>query len=113
MRLSRKQHAVLDYVSAATEFALPRILPAKTGARRLLTTSAANAAALGALTRHELGLLKLVPMQPHLALDGAMAAVFLAASAYLTDEEPSVRRALAGLGIAGGLAALLTDADRG
>ena len=107
--ISRKQHAILDYLSAATEFALPQLLPAKSGARRLLRLSAANAAALGAVTRHELGLVKLVPMRVHLALDGAMAALFLGASAFMADEEPAVRRALAGLGVAGALAAILTD----
>ena len=110
--ISRKQHAVLDYLSSVTEFVLPRVLPAKSGARTLLRLSAANAAALGALTRHELGLVKLVPMRTHLMLDGAMAATFLGASAYLSDEEASVRGALAGLGALGALAALLTNPDR-
>ena len=112
-RLSRKQHAAADYLSAAVELALPRVLPMGSGARRLLTFSGLNAATLGALTRHELGLLRIVPMRVHLALDGGIAAAFLAAPAFLKDEDRSVRAVVGGLGAVGGLVALLTDPDRG
>ena len=110
--ISRKQHAVVDYVTAATELALPRLLPAGSGARGLLRFSGANAAALGALTRHELGLVKLVPMRVHLVLDGLFAATFLGAAAVMSEEKRSVRATLALLGVTGALAAALTDPDR-
>lgn len=110
--ISRKQHAVVDYVTAATELALPRMLPAGSGARGLLRFSGANAAALGALTRHELGLVKLVPMRVHLLLDGVFAATFLGAAAVMRGEPRRVRGALAVLGLTGALAAALTDPDR-
>ena len=110
--ISRKQHAFVDFLSAAVELALPRVLDAQPGARRLLTFSGVNAALLGLLTRHELGLFKLVPMRAHLALDGAFAAAFLAAPLFLDDEDASVRAAIGALGVTGALAALLTDPDR-
>ena len=109
--ISRKQHAFVDFASAAVELALPRVLDAGPAARRLLTFSGTNAALLGLLTRHELGLIKLVPMRAHLALDGVFAAGFLAAPWFLDDEDAEVRAAIVALGVLGGLAALLTDPD--
>ena len=110
--LSRKQHAIVDFASAAVELALARMLSSGPGARRFLTFSGANAALFGLLTRHELGLVKLVPMRAHLALDGVFAAAFLAAPWFPKDEDTTVRATLAALGVSGALAALLTDPDR-
>ena len=110
--ISRKEHAVVDYATAATELVLPHLLPASSGARRLLRFSGANAGVLGALTKHELGLVKLVPMRLHLALDGLLATTFLGAATLMRDEKPAVRGALAALGVTGALAAALTDPDK-
>ena len=110
-RLSRKEHGVVDYTVAVLELALPAMLGAGSAARRLLRLSGANAALLGALTKHELGVVKLVPMRAHLALDGAFAAVFLAAPLMLRDEPGRVRLALAALGASGALIATFTDPD--
>ena len=110
--ISRKQHAVVDYATAATELVLPHLLPASSSARQLLRFSGLNAGVLGALTKHELGVVKLVPMRLHLALDGVFAATFLAAAALMSDEPPAVRATLAALGVTGAAAAFLTDPDR-
>ena len=109
--LSRKQHGVADYVFAATELSLVRALDAGAGAKRLLAVSGANAALLGMVTKHELGLVKLVPMRVHLALDAAFAATFVGAAAVL-DESRRVKGTLAALGIAAALITALTDRDR-
>ena len=110
--ISRRQHGIVDYAVAAVELVLPAVLPAGPRARKLLHLSGANAALLGAVTDQELGLLKLVPMRAHLALDGVFAATFLAAPFVLDDESPTVRATLALLGASGAAAALLTDPDR-
>ena len=81
-------------------------------ARLLLTLSAANAAAVGALTRHELGVVKLIPMRVHLALDAGFAALALGAAALLRGERAGVRGAIAALGFAGAAVTALTDPDR-
>jgi hypothetical protein len=110
--ISRRQHAVVDYVTAATELVLPHVLPASSSARRLLRFSGANAGVLGALTKHELGLVELVPMRVHLALDALFATTFLGAAALMRDERPAVRGTLAALGVTGALAAALTNPDK-
>ncbi len=111
-RLSRRQHGFIDYGVGALELFLPRLLAPGPAAGRLLRVSGLNAVLLGAVTRHELGVVKLLPMRAHLALDGVFATVFLAAPFVLRDERPRVRGALAALGSTGALAALLTDPDR-
>ena len=80
--------------------------------RWLLRASGLNGALVSMLTRYELGLVKLIPMRSHLAFDGAFAAVFAAAASWPRGERPAVRGVLAGLGVAGGLVAALTDPDR-
>ena len=110
--LSSKQHGFVDYGVAAVELLLPRFLGAGATGRRLLKFSGMNAALLGGVTQHDLGLIKVVPMRVHLALDGAFAAVFLGAALFLRSEPPRVRAALAALGASGALAAALTDPDR-
>ena len=111
MRLSRRQHGFVDYGVAALELALSSLLPAGVRARRLLRASGLSAALLGALTDYDLGLLRVVPMRVHLALDGIFAATFLAAPAALRDEGTSVRIALTMLGLGGAVAAATTDPD--
>ena len=111
MRLSPRQHGFVDYGVAALELALSSFLPAGVRARRLLRASGLNAALLGALTDYDLGLLRVVPMRVHLALDGIFAATFLAAPVALRDEDTSVRIALAMLGFGGAVAAAATDPD--
>jgi len=111
VRLSRRQHGFVDYGVAALELTLSSLLPAGGRARRLLRASGLNAALLGALTDYDFGLVRVVPMRVHLALDGVFVATFLAAAVTLRDEEPSVRLAFATLGLVGAVAAVATDPD--
>ena len=108
--LSRKQHGFADYAFAAIELALPRVVETSARARWPLTISGANALLLGLLTKHELGLVKLVPMRVHLALDGVLAAGALAAPALLPDGR-GVKGAIVALGASGGAVTALTDPD--
>jgi hypothetical protein len=110
--ISRKQHALAGYLFAAGEAALPYVLEMGAAPRRLLRASALNGLLLSALTRYELGLVKLVPLRAHLAADGAVAALVLGAAGFLGEEPPRVRAVLAALGLSGGLVAALTDPDR-
>ena len=111
--ISRTQHGIVDYAVAALESVLARTLPASRRVQRLLALSASNALLLALLTRYELGLVKVLPMRAHLALDGVFAATFLAAPLLADEDDPaSVRVTLAVLGAAGAATALLTDPDR-
>ena len=109
--ISTKQHGVIDYLFTASVFALPRARGWSGAPRALLTGSALLTGMSSALTRYELGLVKILPMKGHLALDLVQAASFLAAPRLLRDEDSEVRATLAGLGVFSVAAALLTDTD--
>ena len=77
-------HGALDYLTGATLLAAPRLLdlgdvPASA---RVLTMAGGGATAYSLLTDYELGLVKLLPMPAHLAMDAASGAL-LASSPWL------------------------------
>src|SRR3954452_19407841 len=106
--LSTRTHGVLDYLTAGLLLALPRALGWDRPVTCLLTGAAAGTLAYSALTRYELGPIKLLPMPAHLALDGASGARFVAAPAFLTREPAGTRASLVGIGLFEIAAALLT-----
>jgi hypothetical protein len=106
--LSTRAHGVLDYLTVGLLLALPRALGWDRPVTRLLTGAAVGTLAYSALTRYELGPLKLLPMPAHLALDGASGALFVAAPAFLAGERAATKAALIGIGLFEIAAALLT-----
>src|SRR4051812_38549451 len=102
-------HGVLDYLTVATFLTLPRAL----GCSERLT-NAVSAVALGKLcysllTRHELGVVKAIPMQAHLAMD-CVGGATLAALPFLLDEDnDAATAAFVALGIFDIAAAPLTQ----
>ena len=76
-------HAVLDYVTGGALIAAPRLLGLKgSAAGRVLSLAGSSATASSMLTDYELGLVKVIPMRAHLALDAASGAL-VAASPWL------------------------------
>ena len=76
-------HAVLDYLTGGTLVAAPRLLGLTgTTAGKVLDLAGGIATAQSLLTNYELGLVKVVPMRTHLALDAASGAA-VAASPWL------------------------------
>ena len=77
-------HGVLDYVTGSALLAAPELFRLKDVRASALAprVSGAVATAYSALTNYELGLVKVLPMRAHLALDAA-SGVLLAASPWL------------------------------
>ena len=102
-------HAGLDYASVVVLPVLPRALGWNNNAR--LVCDAASAAALGysLVTDYEGGVVKLLPMPAHLALDAVWGTSLLAAGAFLTDAPPAARWTFAAFGVVGIIAALTTE----
>jgi hypothetical protein len=77
-------HGVLDYLTAGVLIAAPTIFGLKKGDARtwLPIALGVGTIAYSLLTDYELGLVKVIPMPVHLALDGANGAL-LAASPWL------------------------------
>ena len=82
--VSTKTHGVLDLVSAGALLAAPRLLGLEGGSRAasVLRMAGGGAAVYSMLTDYEFGLVRLLPMRAHLALDAASGA-FLASSPWL------------------------------
>ena len=107
-RISTRAHGVVDYVFASSVLATSRAAPASETLRRLLERSALGVVVMSALTRYELGLVKVLPMRAHLALDLVVGALFSSAPILLPRESRATTRVLAGLGLAGTAVAVLT-----
>jgi hypothetical protein len=106
--ISPRVHGILDYMTAGFMFALPRVMGWSKTATRLMDASAAMATAYSLMTRYELGLVKVLPMKAHLALDAVSGAGMLGAAAMMDDEDPEVRCTIAGIGAWEIAASLLT-----
>jgi hypothetical protein len=101
-------HGFLDYATAATFLALPRLLGWDKRATGVMTAAGAFATGYAVFTRYPLGVIKLLPMSAHLALDGLFDASVLTAAALLKDEDARVRSTLVGMAAMGSTVALLT-----
>jgi hypothetical protein len=96
--ISPRVHGILDYMTAGLMFTLPRVMGWGRTATRLMDASAAAATVYSLMTRYELGLVKVLPMKAHLALDAVGGATLLGAAAVMEDEDPDVRCTIAGIG---------------
>ncbi|MFK7837664.1 MAG: hypothetical protein AB8B60_15755 [Sulfitobacter sp.] len=80
--ITRKLHAYIDYPVAIGLIAMPFILGlGASNPFAMMLSVATGIAALGLtlLTNHETGLIKVLPYSLHLAVDGAVGLVFVAA----------------------------------
>ncbi len=108
---STRMHGVLDYLTAGTLLTLPRALGWSQGVTRLLTNAGIGTIGYSLLTRYELGLVKMLPMQGHLILDAMSGAMLCGAPLLFPDEDTSVKGALVALGLFELTAALTTETE--
>jgi hypothetical protein len=64
----------------------------------VLEAAGIGAGVYSAMTDYERGMVKVLPMEAHLALDALSGAGLMTAAVLLDDERPTVRAMLAGLG---------------
>jgi hypothetical protein len=93
-------HGVLDYLTAGVLIAAPSLLGFRKGGAQTWLPMALGAGtiAYSLLTDYELGLVKVIPMPVHLALDAANGAL-LAASPWLFGFAEDVSTPHLGLGL--------------
>jgi hypothetical protein len=101
-------HGVLDYLTAGAFVLAPNLGGATKVGRRVMYGFAAATTVYSALTRYELGLVKLLPMKAHLALD-ALSGTALIGAAF--THKSASRATLIGLGAFEILAALTTESE--
>ncbi len=106
--ISTKEHGMLDLLTVGTLTTLPRVFRWEDRVTGLLTGAAAGMLGYSLLTRYQMGVIKLLPMKVHLALDGVSGTMLLGAPLLLQRKRPGVIATLLGLGAFEIAAALLT-----
>lgn len=84
--ISTRAHGVLDYLTVGAMLAYPRIANSSETFKTCMTGTALTKLLWVLFTRHELGLVKLIPMKMHLVLD-AIGGLSVAALPFSVDEE--------------------------
>jgi hypothetical protein len=109
MKISTRTHGLLDYLTVGTFLALPRLLGFSSRLTNAMTTLALGKLGYAMMTKHELGLVKLIPMKTHLVLD-ALGGATLAALPFILDEDDAEAATICGtLGLFDIVAAPLTE----
>ena len=104
-------HGILDYVTAPTLIALPRMMGWGTRITALLTGTGTGVLGYSVMTRYELGLLKVLPMKTHLMIDMASGGMLALSPLMLKKRERNVANiaTLVGLGLYEITVAMLTQ----
>lgn len=108
-RMSTKTHGLIDYLAGAAFMALPKVLGMKGPAAYLLHGAGAGAALYSFFTNYERGVVRVLPMKAHLAMDALSGGMLIGAAAMLDDEADEDRAALAAVGAFEIIAALTTE----
>jgi hypothetical protein len=85
--ISTRAHGVLDYLTVATFLTLPRVMGWSKGLTDGMTALALGKLGYTLFTRHELGLVRKLPMPAHLALDAAAGAALCAMPKLVGDKD--------------------------
>jgi hypothetical protein len=109
--ISTRTHGILDYLTAGFALAFPRLLRCSDEFTNAVTVLALGKLGYSMLTKHELGLVKVIPMKAHLAMD-AVGGATMAALPFLTDEDdPRAVACAVGMGLFDIVAAPLTQTE--
>jgi hypothetical protein len=102
--ISTQTHGVIDYTWAASAAAVCEKISGAPRTRSLLRGASGAATGSSVMTNYEAGVVPVMPMKGHLALDVAMCAMLLASPLFL----PAAERRYAAIPIAFGAVGLLT-----
>lgn len=97
--ISTDLHGAIDYAAGVLSVTMPRVLGGGEAAKTVGNLGAVFAGTYAAATRFELGVIPVLSMRQHLALDAVFGVSLLTAAALLKDEKPVVRAAFAGFGL--------------
>ena len=107
--ISTKLHGILDFATVGFALAFPRVLGCNRSFTNAVTMLALGKLGYALLTKHELGLAKVIPMKAHLAMDSVGGAT-LAAPPFLTGEhDPAAMCCAIGIGAFDIAAAPMTE----
>lgn len=106
--ISQKAHGMLDFATAGAMIVLPRMMDFSKSTTNLMTGTGAVILGMSLLTRYPMGVVRVLPMQMHLAADGVLNAVLLREANNLSKKEEQARNAIMGMAISGLAVSLLT-----
>lgn len=106
--ISTRTHGIIDYTWAAAATSLPRLMDDSSATGKLIRTAGTAATVNSAVTNYEAGLVPVMPMRGHLALDILMSGVLLASPLFLPSSERRYAAVPVALGAVGLVTALLT-----
>jgi hypothetical protein len=98
-KLPSEIHGVIDYMTASTLIALPRMLGLRGRLRSMLTMVGLGTIAYSMMTRYELSALKVLPFKTHLKLDTMNGVLMTTAPLMFKNEDSRITTLLAGIGM--------------
>ena len=109
--ISTRTHGMIDYTWATMAAAVPGMLADATATKRLVRGASAAATANSMVTNYEAGIMKVMPMRAHLAMDVVMCSALLLSPLYLPKSERRYSVIPILLGAAGLLTAMMTETE--
>ena len=106
--ISTRVHGILDWMTAGFMHTLPRVMGWSKDVTQLLDAASVAAVGNSAVTKYEYGMVRVMPMKAHLAIDALCGGALIGAALLMDDEDPEVRATVAGIGLFELAAALLT-----
>src|SRR5687767_2787069 len=107
--ISTGVHGVIDYVTAGTLLTLPGILGLSPRLTRAMQMIGLKKLIVSMLTQHELGIVKLIPMKTHLALDAVTGATLAALPLLMDERDEDAMAACVALGLMDIGASVMTE----
>lgn len=109
--ISTKTHGMIDYTWVTTAAALPKMMTGAASTGRLIRNAVAASTANSMVTNYEAGIMKLMPMKAHLALDVVMCGALMLSPFFLPASERRHAVIPMALGAVGLLTALMTETE--
>src|SRR3954469_22738846 len=99
--ISTRTHGIVDYAYAGALLALPFLMHWDRRAAQLSIGAGLATLGVTVMTNFEMGLLRLLPMRAHLAMDAAESSMLMSAPKMLGDSDVTAGRILAAFGAMG------------
>jgi hypothetical protein len=107
--ITTRTHGIIDYVYGGTLIALPFLMRWDRRAARLAVGAGLATLGVSMMTNYELGLVRLLPMRAHLAMDAAETSMLMGAPKMLGSMDHGAGRVLAMLGALGAAVGAMTQ----
>jgi hypothetical protein len=109
--ISTRTHGIIDYAFAGTLIALPFLMHWDRRAARLSIGAGLATLGVSLMTNYELGLVRLLPMRAHLAVDASETSMLMGAPKRLADADAAAGRVLAMFGAIGAAVGAMTQTE--